>query len=56
MTNFAVLQALPRIAEANPAEGYLHGVADGRAWPAAATQAQERMQAFLQGRGGKVQR
>src|SRR3712207_9055285 len=49
--NFAVLQALPRIAEANPAEGYLMeslmaAVATG------STEAKERMQAFLQGRAG----
>ena len=54
VTNFAVLQALPRIAEANPAEGYLMeslmaAVATG------STEAKERMQAFLQGRAGKVQ-
>jgi enoyl-CoA hydratase/carnithine racemase len=55
VSNFAVLQALPRIAEANPAEGYLlealmAAVASG------SDQAKERMRAFLQGRGGKVQR
>ena len=55
VTNFAVLQALPRIAEANPAEGYLMeslmaAVATGSA------EAQERMQAFLEGRAGKVGR
>jgi (methylthio)acryloyl-CoA hydratase len=55
VSNFAVLQALPRIAEANPAEGYLlealmAAVASG------SDQAKERMQTFLQGRGGKVQR
>jgi enoyl-CoA hydratase/carnithine racemase len=55
VTNFAVLQALPRIAEANPAEGYLMeslmaAIATG------STEAKERMQAFLSGRGGKVQR
>jgi enoyl-CoA hydratase/carnithine racemase len=54
VTNFAVLQALPRIAEANPAEGYLleslmAAVATG------STEAKQRMQAFLQGRAGKVQ-
>jgi enoyl-CoA hydratase/carnithine racemase len=53
VTNFAVLQALPRIAEANPAEGYLMeslmaAVATGSG------QAKERMRAFLEGRGGKV--
>ncbi|HXV91950.1 MAG TPA: crotonase/enoyl-CoA hydratase family protein [Pseudonocardia sp.] len=53
VTNFAVLQALPRIAEANPAEGYLMeslmaAVAGG------SIEAKERMNAFLQGRGAKV--
>ncbi|MBV9923014.1 MAG: enoyl-CoA hydratase, partial [Pseudonocardia sp.] len=55
VSNFAVLQALPRIAEANPTEGYLM-----EALMAAVAQstdeAKERMQTFLQGRGGKVQR
>ncbi|WP_219417828.1 crotonase/enoyl-CoA hydratase family protein [Pseudonocardia nigra] len=55
VTNFAVLQALPRIAEANPAEGYLMeslmaAVASGSG------EAKERMRAFLQGRAGKVGR
>ncbi len=55
ITNFAVLQALPRIAEANPAEGYLlealmAAVAGGSA------EAKERMQAFLDKRAGKVGR
>jgi enoyl-CoA hydratase/carnithine racemase len=55
MTNFAVLQALPRIAEANPAEGYLMealmaAVASG------SSEAKERMQAFLEKRAGKVGR
>ncbi|WP_410671495.1 crotonase/enoyl-CoA hydratase family protein [Amycolatopsis sp. cmx-4-68] len=55
ITNFAVLQALPRIAEANPAEGYLMealmaAVASGSA------EAKERMQAFLDKRAGKVGR
>jgi enoyl-CoA hydratase/carnithine racemase len=55
VSNFAVLQALPRIAEANPTEGYLlealmAAVAGG------SDQAKERMRAFLEGRGGKVQR
>jgi enoyl-CoA hydratase/carnithine racemase len=55
VSNFAVLQALPRIAEANPTEGYLM-----EALMAAVAQstdeAKERMRTFLQGRGGKVQR
>ncbi len=55
VTNFAVLQALPRIAQANPAEGYLleslmAAVAGGSA------EAKARMRAFLEGRAGKVQR
>ncbi|SEF19652.1 Enoyl-CoA hydratase/carnithine racemase [Amycolatopsis pretoriensis] len=55
VTNFAVLQALPRIAEANPAEGYLlealmAAVAGG------SPEAKERMQAFLDKRAGKVGR
>jgi len=55
ITNFAVLQALPRIAEANPAEGYLMeslmaAVAGGSG------EAKERMQAFLDKRAGKVGR
>ncbi|MGW5746762.1 crotonase/enoyl-CoA hydratase family protein [Amycolatopsis sp. NPDC003861] len=55
ITNFAVLQALPRIAEANPAEGYLmealmSAIAGGSA------EAKERMQAFLDKRAGKVGR
>ncbi|MBE1493403.1 enoyl-CoA hydratase/carnithine racemase [Amycolatopsis lexingtonensis] len=55
ITNFAVLQALPRIAEANPAEGYLMealmaAIASGSA------EAKERMQAFLEKRAGKVGR
>jgi enoyl-CoA hydratase/carnithine racemase len=55
VTNFAVLQALPRIAEANPAEGYLMESLVA-ALAGSSEQAQERMQEFLQGRGGKVQR
>ena len=55
VTNFAVLQALPRIAEANPPEGYflealMAAVASGSA------EAKERMQAFLDKRAGKVGR
>ena len=55
VTNFAVLQALPRIAQANPAEGYLMESLMA-ALAGSSEQAQQRMQAFLQGRGGKVQR
>ncbi|HEV7908863.1 MAG TPA: crotonase/enoyl-CoA hydratase family protein [Pseudonocardiaceae bacterium] len=55
VTNFAVLQALPRIAEANPAEGYLleslmAAVAGG------SEEAKTRMRAFLEGRAAKVER
>lgn len=55
ITTFAVLQALPRIAEANPAEGYLlealmAAVASG------STEAQDRMRAFLDKRADKVAR
>jgi (methylthio)acryloyl-CoA hydratase len=52
-TNFAVVQALPRIAEANPREGYLM-----EAMMAAINQgtddAKLRMREFLDGRGPKV--
>jgi enoyl-CoA hydratase/carnithine racemase len=55
ITNFAVLQALPRIAEANPREGYLlealmAAVAQG------SDEAKDRMRAFLDGRAEKVRR
>ncbi|MEU0932910.1 crotonase/enoyl-CoA hydratase family protein [Embleya sp. NPDC005971] len=55
ITNFAVLQALPRIAEAGPDEGYLleslmAAVASG------SDEAKTRMRAFLDGRAGKVGR
>jgi len=55
VTNFAVLQALPRIAQANPAEGFLMeslmaAVAGG------SDEAKTRMRAFLEGRAAKVQR
>lgn len=53
VTTFAVLQALPRIAEADPAQGYLMeslmaAVATG------STEAKTRMRAFLDGRATKV--
>jgi enoyl-CoA hydratase/carnithine racemase len=52
-TNYAVVQALPRIAEANPREGYFM-----EAMTAAIAQgtdeAKERMRAFLEGRGQKA--
>lgn len=52
-TNYAVIQALPRIAEANPREGYfmeamMAAIAQGT------DDAKERMQAFLDGRAEKV--
>jgi enoyl-CoA hydratase/carnithine racemase len=52
-TNFAVIQALPRIAEANPREGYLMeslmaAIAQGT------DDAKLRMHEFLEGRGSKV--
>lgn len=55
ITNFAVLQALPRIAQANPAEGYLMeslmaAVSSGSA------EAKSRMRAFLDGKSTKVTR
>ena len=55
VTNFAVLQALPRIAEADPSQGYLMealmaAVAGG------SDEAKARMADFLQGRGAKVRR
>lgn len=53
VTTFAVLQALPRIAEASPDQGYLleslmAAIATG------STEAKERMHAFLHDRQGKV--
>ncbi|WP_246053422.1 crotonase/enoyl-CoA hydratase family protein [Actinocorallia herbida] len=55
VSNFAVLSALPRIAEADPRQGYLleslmSAVAAG------GEDAQQRMRAFLEGRAGKVTR
>jgi (methylthio)acryloyl-CoA hydratase len=52
-TNYAVVQALPRIAEANPREGYfmealMAAIAQGT------DDAKERMRAFLDGRAEKV--
>jgi (methylthio)acryloyl-CoA hydratase len=52
-TNFAIVQALPRIAESNPREGYLMeammaGIAQGT------DEAKGRMRAFLEGRAEKV--
>jgi enoyl-CoA hydratase/carnithine racemase len=55
VTNFGVIQALPRIAQADPGTGYLlealmAAIAGG------SDEAQARMRAFLQGRAAKVQR
>lgn len=52
-TNFAIVQALPRIAEANPREGYLMealmaAIAQG------SDDAKRRMREFLEGRAAKV--
>lgn len=55
VTNFAVLQALPRIAEANPAEGYLMESLMA-AVATASDEAKQRMQDFLRKRAGKVGR
>ena len=53
LSNFAVIQALPRISELSPAEGLfveslVAAIAQGD--PAA----KERMRAFLEGKAGKV--
>ncbi len=55
VTNFAVLQALPRITQASPEEGYLLESLMA-AVAGSSTEAQTRMRAFLDGRAGKVQR
>ncbi|MBW8487515.1 crotonase/enoyl-CoA hydratase family protein [Actinomadura parmotrematis] len=55
LTNFAVLQALPRIAEAAPAQGYLMESLMA-AVASTSTDAQERMRAFLEHRASKVTR
>jgi enoyl-CoA hydratase/carnithine racemase len=55
VTNFAVLQALPRISQAAPEEGYLLESLMA-AVAGSSDQAQTRMRAFLAGRAGKVQR
>jgi enoyl-CoA hydratase/carnithine racemase len=55
VTNFAVLQALPRITQASPEEGYLLESLMA-AVAGSSEQAQTRMRAFLEGRSGKVQR
>jgi enoyl-CoA hydratase/carnithine racemase len=53
VTAFAVLQALPRIAEVAPNEGYLLESLMA-AVASSSDDAQARMQAFLEGRGAKV--
>ncbi|WP_232668523.1 crotonase/enoyl-CoA hydratase family protein [Pseudonocardia sp. TRM90224] len=55
VTNFAVLQALPRIAESNPADGYLMESLMA-AVASSSAEAQDRMREFLAGRGDKVRR
>jgi enoyl-CoA hydratase/carnithine racemase len=55
VSNFAVLQALPRIAEADPGDGYLLEALMA-AVASSSDEAKQRMQAFLAGRAGKVQR
>lgn len=55
VTNFAVLQALPRIAEADPDQGFLMESLMA-AVASSSGEAQERMREFLAGRGPKVRR
>jgi enoyl-CoA hydratase/carnithine racemase len=55
ITNFAILQALPRIAEANPREGFLLEALMG-AVAQGSDEAKVRMQAFLDGRAAKVEK
>jgi (methylthio)acryloyl-CoA hydratase len=55
VTNFAVLQALPRIAEIGPDEGFFMEALMA-AVASSGSDAQERMRAFLAGRGAKVGR
>jgi enoyl-CoA hydratase/carnithine racemase len=55
VTNFAVLQALPRIAQASPDEGFLMESLMA-ALAGSTEEAQARMTAFLEGRAGKVRR
>jgi enoyl-CoA hydratase/carnithine racemase len=55
VTNFAVLQALPRIAETGPDEGFFMEALMA-AVASSSTEAQERMQAFLDGRAASVRR
>jgi enoyl-CoA hydratase/carnithine racemase len=55
VTNFAVLQALPRIADADPEQGYLMEALMA-AVASSSEEAQTRMREFLAGRGPKVGR
>ena len=55
VTNFAVLQALPRIAAADPDQGYLLESLMA-AVASSSGEAKERMRAFMEGRGPKVGR
>lgn len=55
MTNFAVMHALPRIAEADPAAGYLMEALTA-ASAQMAPEAQQRLRDFLEKRAGKVTR
>lgn len=55
VTNFAVLQALPRIAAADPDQGYLLESLMA-AVASSSGEAKERMKAFMEGRGPKVGR
>ncbi len=55
MTNFAVMHALPRIAEADPAAGYLMESLMA-ASAQSAPEARQRLQDFLDKRAGKVER
>jgi enoyl-CoA hydratase/carnithine racemase len=55
ITNFAVLQALPRIAQAGPAEGYLMEALMA-AVASSSDEAKQRLQAFLDKGVGKVER
>ncbi|MBW0116802.1 crotonase/enoyl-CoA hydratase family protein [Pseudonocardia abyssalis] len=55
VTNFAVLQALPRIADADPEQGYLMEALMA-AVASSSDEAQTRMREFLAGRGPKVEK
>jgi hypothetical protein len=53
MSNFAVMHALPRIADQPPERRPVHRIADGRRGRKHA-RGQDRLRAFLEGRAGKV--